>query len=251
MTFSKKTSAASIYGGADPRLLPAYPFVEAAHYLGVKPSTLSSWFRGRSAPLRLAADVEQLSFVNFVEAFVLKGLREKHRLSMQQVRRDIDQLREQFPDLLYPLADIDLRVTGRDLYADRGGQLIDATRGGQLGIRSILALYLERVDRSMGGAVRLYPFTRAREETSPRAIVIDPTVSFGRPVISGTSIPTAALHDRWKAATPSVHWLRTTTVPSKKSKKQSATKPPEDEVSFVDASMGRGLARLKDEGVSP
>lgn len=199
MIFSQKDSASSIYRGADPRSLPAYPFVEAAHYLGLKASTLSSWFRGNSAPLVLGADAEQLSFINFVEAFVLKGLRETHGLSMQQVRRDVAELRRQYPDVQYPLADLDLRVDGHDLYADAGGQLVDASRGGQLGIRRVLDLYLERVDRSVGGAVRLYPFTRARLESSPRAIVIDPTVSFGRPVIFGTSIPTAVLHDRWKA----------------------------------------------------
>lgn len=199
MLFSQTDSDSSIYRGADPRSLPAYPFVEAAHYLGVKPSTLSSWFRGTAAPLRIEDDAEQLSFTNLVEAFVLKGLRETHRLSMQQVRRDVAELRRQFPDVRYPLADIDLGVDGRDLYADAGGQLVDASRGGQLGIRRVLDLYLERVDRSLEGAVRLYPFTRARIDASPRSIVIDPTISFGRPVISGTSIPTAVLHDRWKA----------------------------------------------------
>jgi len=36
-------------------------------------------------------------------------------------------------------------------------------------------------------------------DDAPRLIAIDPTISFGRPVIAGSSIPTAVLHERWKA----------------------------------------------------
>jgi uncharacterized protein (DUF433 family) len=36
-------------------------------------------------------------------------------------------------------------------------------------------------------------------ENAPKLVAIDPRVSFGRPVIAGTSIPTAAPHERWKA----------------------------------------------------
>lgn len=187
-----------IYGGRDPRALPAYPLVEASRYLGLSASTLGAWFRGGAiAPGE--QDADQMSFWSLVEAFVLKGLREQHRLSMQRIRSAVVELRRQYPDILYPLAQLELAVLDRDLYADRDGLLVDASRGGQLGMRGVLALYMSRVEKDASGAVRLYPFTPPTLENAPKLVSIDPRVSFGRPVIAGTSIPTAALHERWKA----------------------------------------------------
>ena len=194
---TKKRRNKDIYRGADPRSLPAYPLVEAAHYLGVNASTLGSWYR--EGTLLLSDGDSQMSFWNLVEAFVLKGLREEHRMSMQRIRVAVKELRKQYPSLPHPLAQLELAVLNRDLYADRDGLLVDASRGGQLGIRRVLELYLSRVEKGTGGAIRLYPFTRPQLEDAPRLVTIDPRVSFGRPVIAGTSIPTAALHERWKA----------------------------------------------------
>lgn len=195
---TRKRRTKDIYGGADPRSLPAYPLVEAAHYVGLNASTLGTWFR-EGALLPPDTDSDQMSFWNLVEAFVLKGLREEHRMSLQRVRVAVTELRRQYPKLAHPLAQLDLAVLNRDLYADRDELLVDASRGGQLGIRGVLQLYLSRVEKGAGGAVRLYPFTRTQLETAPRLVAIDPAVSFGRPVIAGTSIPTAVLHERWKA----------------------------------------------------
>jgi uncharacterized protein (DUF433 family) len=172
--------------------------VEAAHYLGLKAPTLGSWFRDESL-LPSDPDAEQLSFWNLVEAFVLKGLREEHRMSMQGVRIALDELRRRYPKVVHPLAQLDLGVLNRDLYVDGEGVFLDVSRGGQLGMRGVLELYLSRVDRDVTGATRLHPFTRQRLDDSPRLVAIDPTIAFGRPVIAGTSIPTAVLHERWKA----------------------------------------------------
>ena len=79
-----------------------------------------------------------------------------------------------------------------------------ASQAGQLALRNLLQAHLRRIDRdSAGYARRLYPFTRKRlgqqliEE--PKAIVIDPRISFGRPVLAGTGIPTAIIAERYKA----------------------------------------------------
>ena len=65
------------------RCTPAYSYVEAAHYLNLPPSTLSSWFRGQAykrddrvrqfrPAIRLDGRAgEGLSFLNLVEAHVL------------------------------------------------------------------------------------------------------------------------------------------------------------------------------------
>lgn len=41
--------------------------------------------------------------------------------------------------------------------------------------------------------------TRLREQEDPKAVVIDPRISFGRPVLVGTGIPTFILAERYKA----------------------------------------------------
>jgi uncharacterized protein (DUF433 family) len=69
----------------------------------------------------------------------------------------------------------------------------------------VLDAHLKRVDRDPAGrASRLYPFTRkhqARESLlrQPRLVMIDPEVQFGRPVLTGTGIPTLVIADRYKA----------------------------------------------------
>ena len=67
-------------------------------------------------------------------------------------------------------------------------------------MRNLLEAHLRRIERDEAGfAVRLFPFTRKRQLEEPRVVVIDPYVSFGRPVLVGTGIPTAVIAERYKA----------------------------------------------------
>jgi uncharacterized protein (DUF433 family) len=64
-----------------------------------------------------------------------------------------------------------------------------------LGIWQILNLYLERIQWDKDGlAAKLFP-VRASQMNGPR-IVIDPKISFGRPVVSGTGITASVLWHR-------------------------------------------------------
>src|SRR6185437_6146628 len=81
---------------------PAYPFVEAAHYLHLPLSTLRAWCLGqplsaegasrRFQPLiRLDGDQRRaLSFLNLVEAHVLAAIRRQHHVPLPAVRRALD-----------------------------------------------------------------------------------------------------------------------------------------------------------------
>lgn len=201
-----------IYDGVDPRSIPAYTYVEAAHYLRIPVSTLRAWARGQSSPrgeayafrpvLRLASEQTQLSFFNMVEAFVIDGLRRKHSFSLQRLRPAIDYLEKVSPSgTEHPLAQVDLAVFENDLFVEHLGELLNLTRGGQVAMRDVLVRYLQRVDRNPDtGVERLYPFVRRAESLEePRIVVIDPRVSFGRPVIRGTGIPTAVVAERFLA----------------------------------------------------
>ena len=192
-----------IYSNRDPREIPAYPLVEAARYVGVPLSTLRGWVGERNdvpAVIELPEDSDgQLSFYNLVEAFVLAGLRRKHQLPLQQLRRDLMTLRTMHPDVHHPLADLDLATFARSVFVESASDVMNVSRGGQLGLQAVLASVLQRVEKGPTGALRLFPLTRADVEKSPRLVVIDPRIAFGRPVIAGTGIPTAVIHDRWKA----------------------------------------------------
>ena len=67
-------------------------------------------------------------------------------------------------------------------------------------MRNLIKAHLRRIDRDQSGiAVRLYPFTRKRQPDEPKLVVIDPAISFGRPTLKGTGIPTAVVASRYKA----------------------------------------------------
>ena len=195
----------------DPRELPAYGIREAAHYLRIPQATLRDWVLGRPYPARTGITFSKqiivlpqkdrylLSFVNLVEAHVLDAIRREHQISLQKVRRALDYLTKHFPSK-HPLAEQNFETDGLDLFVQKYGELINLSQAGQLAIRSLLEAHLRRIDRDTTGLpVRLFPFTRKRLPDEPRAVVIDPYVSFGRPVLVGTGIATAIIAERYKA----------------------------------------------------
>ncbi len=194
------------------RELPAYSIAEAAHYLRMPTATLRSWVLGRYYPIdngrRFFRPVielpdrkrPQLSFVNLVEAHVLDAIRRDHEVALKHVRTALSFLARQSPQSKHPLAEQDFVTDGVYLFIDRYGELINISRNGQLAMREVVKAYLERIERDEKGLpTRLFPFTRRRTLDEPRAVVIDPSVSFGRPVLAGTGIPTAVIAERYKA----------------------------------------------------
>jgi uncharacterized protein (DUF433 family) len=65
--------------------------------------------------------------------------------------------------------------------------------------RKSLTLCLARVELEAGSPRRLYPFSRDPAESSPRVVVMDPKVRFGRPTVSGHGTPTDVLFERHQA----------------------------------------------------
>lgn len=192
-----------LYGGRAPEDVPFYSIRDVARYLGVPRATLRAWVFGqgrfRAVLTTPAARDRLLSFSHLVEAHVLEALRHEHHLSLQKVRAAIGYLQRAL-GARRPLLEYKLSTDGLDLFVERYGQLINASQEGQLGLRRVLEAYLRRVEwDKTGRAVRLYPFTRRHSLDEPRSVVIDPRVGLGRPVIAGTSIPTAIIAQRWKA----------------------------------------------------
>ena len=103
----------------------------------------------------------------------------------------LEAIRQQH-DIRHPLADDQFETDGLDLFIQHAGLFINVTQTGQLAIREFVQAYLNRVERD-----------------EPRAVVIDPFVSFGRPVLAGTGISTAVVAERFKAGN---QWARSPTT---------------------------------------
>jgi uncharacterized protein (DUF433 family) len=206
-----ETLELDIYGGHDPRDIPAYRFVDAAKYLNIALPTLRSWTKGRYyeikggrkffEPIFSLPDPRRarLSYTNLVEAFVLSSLRRKHRIDLSKIRIAIESLQGEF-NSRHPLAEHRFETNGIDIFVEMYGQLIDVGRAGQLAMRQLLQDYLTRVEHDPAGkAARLYPFIRLNTTDQPKNVVINPYVSFGKPVIAGTGLPTHVVAERYKA----------------------------------------------------
>ncbi len=193
-------------------MIPNYTVAEAAHYLRIPVGTLRSWVRGRKYPTRSGPrlfrpilsvpDMDRpllLSFINLIEAHVLDAIRRKHDIPLPKVRTAIQFLKKHF-DPKHPLADQALETDGQNLFIEKFGALINISSDGQLAMRELLKAHLRRIERDLDGMpIGLYPFTRKQLPDEPKYIVINPYIAFGRPVISGTGVPTSVIAERWKA----------------------------------------------------
>ncbi|MDA2927354.1 DUF433 domain-containing protein [Acidobacteria bacterium AH-259-G07] len=200
-----------IYAEKDPRTVGAYRIAEAAHYLDIAPATLRSWVKGRTYPTKYVeikhfapliqlpeSDPPLLSFMNLVEAHVLKAIRQKHRIPLYKVRLAIDYLADKL-NSSHALAE-NLKTDDINLFIYHFGTLITLSQHGQLAMREILDAHLQRIKHDIDGLpIELYPFSRANYEEDPKVILINPYISFGRPILRGTGIPTNMLMQRYKA----------------------------------------------------
>jgi uncharacterized protein (DUF433 family) len=157
-----------------------------------------------------------LSFNNLAELHVLSALRH-YRVPLQRIRAGVRYLRDNVvgPEHPHPLLARELHTDGLGIFVEYLGQYVNITKHGQGVLRQLFEAHLRRIERdpNEGTVLRLFPFVRppARESRNaqvpgavdqPRAVTIDPIVSFGRPVIAGTRIPTVELANRFSAGEP-------------------------------------------------
>lgn len=203
--------ARNAFTDQDLRELPAYGIPEAAGYLRLPVSTLRAWLLGQRyrageqpkffKPVIGIADRKdrQLSFINLVEAFVLAGIRREHEIPLPKVRKAVDYLRRTF-NTKRPLADEQFETDGIDLFVEKMGSLIGATQEGQIQMREIIRDRLERVHRDPKGVPQKIVLFPARpDKTGSADVVIDPRLSFGRPVLDRLGVRTAILAERFDA----------------------------------------------------
>jgi uncharacterized protein (DUF433 family) len=154
---------------------------------------------------RLPDEFRRISFRRFadlyVRAFVARNLLEFLKLDATEASRQEAIYEAVWRVFAHPPQDVVL--FGQVLAEEGFARLIEAfSRGADSNAeraRKSLALCLDRVQLEGAQPRRLYPFSRIPVENSPRAIVMDPCVRFGRPTIAGSGVPTDNLFERHQA----------------------------------------------------
>jgi uncharacterized protein (DUF433 family) len=118
---------------------------------------------------------------------------------MPKVREALDYLTAQFPSQ-HPLAEHKFATDGINIFIERYGQLVKITDAAQLDMREVIESHLRRVEWDLAGLPTcFYPLARNLHDKEAKILVINPLVSFGRPVLTGTGIPTSIIAERYYA----------------------------------------------------
>ena len=136
-----------------------------------------------------------LSFSNLIEAHVLRALRTEHGVPLVEVRQALAYAQQKL-NIDQLLLREELRTAGGKLFLDRYGELVNLSVSGQLALRKVFEAHLTRVEwGTLRSAVRLYPYV-VSESADAKPIVIDPQISFGRPVVGKAFVSTRSILDR-------------------------------------------------------
>jgi uncharacterized protein (DUF433 family) len=191
---------------------PAYRALEAARILGLPAATVTAWcfgqrYRGSAGedkqfrPVVKAADRRNrlLSFANLCELHVLSAIRRHHRVTLPKVRRSLDYVRDKLASPR-PLLDTQFQTNGIDLFVAHASQLLNVSKQGQQALRGEFERALARIERDANGApIRLFPFTRSHGAEGAAVIVVDPRLSFGRPLLMHAGVKTDVIRSRFNA----------------------------------------------------
>lgn len=196
---------------------PAYSASETASILGLPTATIKAWCFGqtykssageekRFQPVIKPVDpaARLLSFANLCELHVLSAIRRHHRVSLPKVRASLQYLREQLGSVR-PLLDTQFQTNGIDLFVEHASKLLNVSRSGQQALRGDFERALARIERNDAGKpIRLFPFTRPNQEDGSRVVAVDPSLSFGRPILLEAGVKTHVIQSRF-AAGDSIH----------------------------------------------
>ena len=182
---------------------PIYGMIDAAHYLRVPYQTLRYWTRGSDfvEPIvKLASDEPpRLSFVNLLECHMLSSMRKRYNLRLPKVRKALRTLAGMYPSA-HPLLNTKFETNKIDVFIrEYGNDLLNLNRPEQREFGEFLELFMERIEVIDNGMLRFFPFVEKRDSSEPKIIMMNPAVSFGRPVIAGTGIPTSVIASRFHA----------------------------------------------------
>ena len=195
-----------------------YTLSQAGRLIGERPTTISRWLFGythaqtlagavvkrKSSPLwKSQYDEDDVGekVIGFNDLMELRVVRQfiKKDLSLQFIRRCLDNARVRFGGDAYPFSSKRFETDGQDIYLSTGNEAAFkdtiALSSGQYVFRNIIQRSLFAGVEFQGNlAKRWFP-----ELVGKPVIVLDPEISFGEPVIKASGVPTAALYGLYVA----------------------------------------------------
>jgi uncharacterized protein (DUF433 family) len=181
--------------------LPNYQVQEAARYARIAPQTIVQWQKGNRGALAPRPHREALSYLELVEVAVVAALRNQG-VKLWRLR----EAREYLSNTLkseYPFAHYRFKTDGHGLFIDFAevvgaksgfGKLLRPDQQGQLAWESVIGRLTEFDYERRGIVIRWHVAGISS------AVLIDPRVSFGSPMVKG--VPTWAIRGRWSAGEP-------------------------------------------------
>lgn len=191
--------------------LGVYTFSDAAKLTGIKPVNLRRWLSGyqfkkgdevhHSAPLweteLFHADIEGLSFHDLLEVRFVSAFR-KHGVGLQTIRLASIHARELF-NSPYPFTTRRFQTDGKTIFSEAARasgeiELLDL-RNKQFAFDQVIrpSLYAGIDFGNNDRALRWYPNPRSK------AVVLDPAIAFGKPIVSQVGIRTDILYEAFLA----------------------------------------------------
>lgn len=173
---------------------------QAAHLIGGTPQEIRRWTRGSgpNAPLWAAHyqtmdDTAELNFADLIELRVVKAFR-KSGISLQAIRYAIE-FAKVLSNSAHPLSTLEFKTDGREILMsalEQDGSLVSLSRdrAGQKVFAEIVKQSLSDLEYEDDIAIRWRP-------TSAKHVVIDPTRSFGAPIVDSYGISTKTLYDEF------------------------------------------------------
>lgn len=194
-----------------PSFLGIYTLPDVAHILNVRAAKLRRWLDTEAtvpagavaedatpyglskAGIRGEAQEKHVDFLTLIELFTIYQLREVG-VTFPEIRVARHELQEAYASP-YPFALKGLLSDGRKIAKEvNQSDLLLLNAQGQRGFGAVLKNFFKRIDfeESTELAKRYHPCGRES------AVVVDPRISFGRPVLEGTAIATETLLSLYK-----------------------------------------------------
>jgi uncharacterized protein (DUF433 family) len=187
---------------------PAYPLAEAARLVDLSPGQVKRWLRGyefayrtkeqprirhsKKPPVVPRGQRRQstyASFLDIIDLLLVKKLLNEG-ITLQQARLEIDEAKNVLG--IEHLGYETFFTLGRRVFLEIGSSSILAlSTGGQMAIENFIRDLGHQIefDEQTKLAIRWYPLH------PDRRVVVDPFVSFGRPVIAGRRVTTSNIYD--------------------------------------------------------
>ena len=191
---------------------PLYSSALTARLAGVSKDRVRRWLRGyeyelesvtgnipvrrHQAPVVRHEGEREGAFASFLDLvdllFVKKFL--DHGLTLQKIRHALDEAEQILGERHFSRRRF--FTDGRNIFLDTKGQgraILELGSGGQWVIPQIITQLAKQIefDRESDFALRWFP------EWGKRKVVVDPSISYGRPVLVASAIPTSVLYDQF------------------------------------------------------